>query len=398
MIGTNKPAITSSRKADKYRGVKCLNCGHPLDLSDVYCSYCSQLNTTKKLSLKDFFNEFLSNIISYDSRFRQTLATLVFKPGIITKDFVEGQRKKFANPFRFYLSVSIIFFIIYGAINSFDEDDFIKDGDNIKLNNGFVDLQEKIKDSTTINNNIVAFDSIVSEASGESFSLDSILSDSKGEKISLDSIIKKSIKKDTVKKTYKDSYYSEASLDSLGFFESFGKRFMLYREFNKETKIDRTKKAFDSLKHKRTRYNNWMYKKASATNDINQIGGLLSYFTKQLPLIIFFFLPIFALFVWLLYIRRKFTYTDHLIFLFHTQTMFFVLYTIAIIIDAIFKTKMATNIASLVFLFYLYKALRNFYQQGRIKTIVKFMILNSIFFILATIGATIAFLISFATY
>jgi hypothetical protein len=49
------PEKTNGRKAVKYRGAKCLNCGTPLDLSDVYCSYCGQLNTTKSLSIKDFF-------------------------------------------------------------------------------------------------------------------------------------------------------------------------------------------------------------------------------------------------------------------------------------------------------------------------------------------------------
>jgi len=119
---------------------------------------------------------------------------------------------------------------------------------------------------------------------------------------------------------------------------------------------------------------------------------------KQVPVIIFFFLPIFALFVKLLYIRRNFTYIDHLIFLFHTQTMFFVLFGIGIIIDTIFDINYATTILIFLFLFYLYKALRKFYNQGRFKTIVKFFILNSIFFILAFVGAIFAFAISFATY
>jgi hypothetical protein len=121
--------------------------------------------------------------------------------------------------------------------------------------------------------------------------------------------------------------------------------------------------------------------------------------------VIFFFIPIFALFVWLIYIRRKYTYTDHMVFLFHTQTMFFVLYGLAMLVDLIieafkpeYDSGLAAGIATLLFLFYLYKAMRNFYKQGRIKTIVKFLILNWVFFILASFGAFVAFAISFATY
>lgn len=385
-------------KTSKHRGVACLNCGQPLQLSDRFCSYCSQKNTTEKLTLKVFFEEFLSTVFSYDSRLRKTLAALLFKPGKITKDYIEGKRKLYANPFRFYLSISIVFFIVWGAINKFDELDFTENDSYITFNEGKDEINKILNDSLTIKNNIAKLDSMVFKESGEHFSLDSLLSESIGKKTSIDSLIKQELKKNTVVKTYQDSYFSESSLAKLNPFESFGRRFILYRKFNKETKIDRSKKAFDSLHHDKTRYHSWMYKKASATNDMDQVGVLIAYFIKQLPFIIFFFLPIFAVFVWLIYIRRKFTYTDHLIFLFHTQTMFFVLFGFGIIANAIFKTDAVTAIMSLSFLFYLYKAMRTFYKQGRLKTIVKFITLNTIFFILASIGATFAFIISFATY
>ena len=100
-MDNNKLSKSSSRKAVKFRGPSCLNCGHPLELTDKYCSNCSQLNTTKQLSIKDFLHEFFSSILTYDSRLRYTLKDLLFKPGTITKNYVEGQRLKYANPFRF---------------------------------------------------------------------------------------------------------------------------------------------------------------------------------------------------------------------------------------------------------------------------------------------------------
>ena len=35
-MSKHKPVPSNSRKARKYRGTECLNCGQPLDLSDVY--------------------------------------------------------------------------------------------------------------------------------------------------------------------------------------------------------------------------------------------------------------------------------------------------------------------------------------------------------------------------
>ena len=104
------------RKALKYRGESCLNCNHKLDKSDRYCPNCSQLNSTRKLHFKDFFFEFFAGIFAYDSRLIRTLKTLAFKPGKITREYIAGRRMHYANPFRFYLSVSIIFFLLWGII------------------------------------------------------------------------------------------------------------------------------------------------------------------------------------------------------------------------------------------------------------------------------------------
>ena len=379
-MGSKKLTKSTGRKATIYRSATCLNCGHPLDLSDIYCSYCSQLNSTKKPTLKDFFDELFSNIISYDSRFRKTLSVLVFRPGKITKEYVAGKRMTYANPFRFYLSISFLFFIIWGAIYNFNDVNF-NDSDDLKeLNNdGFVISKDGVK--------------IEGDAA-----LDSVFSNENSQSLALDSLIARSILKDSIK-SYKDLYYSEEQLDTLNIFYGLDKRFTLYKRFHTDTKIRKPKEGLDSLNHNVTRYHKWIYKKAVDTNTIgDNLGEMIAFFFNQLPFVIFFFLPVFALFVKLLYIRRKFTYTDHLIFLFHTQTMFFVVYGVGIIIDEIFDINYATLILTFLFLFYLYKALRTFYNQRRLKTIVKFFILNSIFFILAFIGAIFAFAISFATY
>jgi hypothetical protein len=379
-MGSKKLTKSTGRKATIYRSATCLNCGHPLDLSDIYCSYCSQLNSTKKPTLKDFFDELFSNIISYDSRFRKTLSVLVFRPGKITKEYVAGKRMTYANPFRFYLSISFLFFIIWGAIYNFNDVNF-NDSDDLKeLNNdGFVISKDGVK--------------IEGDAA-----LDSVFSNENSQSLALDSLIARSILKDSIK-SYKDLYYSEEQLDTLNIFYGLDKRFTLYKRFHTDTKIRKPKEGLDSLNHNVTRYHKWIYKKAVDTNTIgDNLGEMIAFFFNQLPFVIFFFLPVFALFVKLLYIRRKFTYTDHLIFLFHTQTMFFVVYGVGIIIDEIFDINYATLILTFLFLFYLYKALRTFYNQRRLKNIVKFFILNSIFFILAFIGAIFAFAISFATY
>ena len=101
-----------NRKDLKYRGTQCINCETSLDISEKYCHHCGQLNSTKKLTISDFIEEFFANFYAYDSRLRNTFFSLFLKPGIAAREFSEGKRHHHANPFRLFLSISIILFIV----------------------------------------------------------------------------------------------------------------------------------------------------------------------------------------------------------------------------------------------------------------------------------------------
>ena len=118
-----KPVKKGGRFPLKYRGTECLNCGHPLELSDRYCPYCSQANSTKHLSVKDFFNEFFAEIVNLDTRLFQTLFTMIRYPGKISLDFIDGKRKTYANPFRLLLSLAIIYFLMVSLTGDFERFD-----------------------------------------------------------------------------------------------------------------------------------------------------------------------------------------------------------------------------------------------------------------------------------
>ncbi|WP_108801843.1 DUF3667 domain-containing protein [Aquimarina sp. Aq107] len=336
----------------KHRGNECLNCHVPLDVIDRYCHNCGQINTTKKLSFKDFFNEFFASIFSYDSRLRHTVVGLLFRPGMISKDYIEGRRVKYANPFRFYLSVSIMFFIISGLFIDFDTI-ITKNNDQDKevLEINLSDQDKDQQNDTTTNDTTST-------------------SDNKADN-------------DYV-------YFSEKQLDTMGMFTAISKRWETYKSHYKKTEQLSAIIALDSLKHSKNGYTKYLYKRSIRTKNLNENPmELLKFVFNKLPFIIFFFLPFFALTIWIIYIRRPFNYMEHLVFIFHTQTMFFILMGIAILIDQITKSEVASSIAMFIFLFYLYKAMRNFYQQKRAKTIVKFLLVNVLFFILASIGSLI---------
>jgi len=113
---------------------------------------------------------------------------------------------------------------------------------------------------------------------------------------------------------------------------------------------------------------------------------------------IFIFLPIFTLFLRLMYIRRKFTYVEHLIFVFHTQTVFFILLTLFFLLNLFAKTDGITWIFSILFLIYLLIAMKKFYRQGYFKTFFKFLMINLAFVLFGSIGFAILSMVTFMIY
>jgi len=177
------------------------------------------------------------------------------------------------------------------------------------------------------------------------------------------------------------------------------KQWQVFSDHYEATGMRNSKVALDSLNYSNSHFNQWFYRKTVNSKIFGSDANLFwSYFYSKLPFIIFFYLPVFALFIWLLYLRRPFTYMEHLIFTFHNQTTWFVLFGIAVGINTLFNSNFATALAMFIFAFYLYKAFRKFYGQGRVKTLIKFIIINIIFFTLALLAFIFSVLASFAIY
>lgn len=331
--------MKSGRYDRKFRGEVCLNCETNLDLSDRYCPNCGQLNTTKKLSFNDFFYEFFGSIFAYDSRLYQTLNVLIFRPGRISTEYIQGKRVRYANPFRFYLSVSIIFFILYGLVNQFSTENLSP-----------VKFQRNANEITITN---------------------------------VDSIALK----------------PENELNHLDFLSKTSKKIEIYHAYSKKHPEDFTTEALASLNHKNNFFNRWLYKRVLLIEEITKNPTVfVNHVISKLPFAIFFFIPVFTLVLWLSYGRLNITYMEHLVFSFHTQTMLFFLMILGLLITTFFNVAIIRSLIILAFLFYLYKALRNFYNQKRWKTILKFVFLNVIFIILALITTLMEVIFSFVIY
>jgi hypothetical protein len=87
----------------------CANCGALL--ADRYCGRCGQ-DSHVSLSLGHFLHEFVEGLFHVDSRFWRTLRTLFTRPGLITEQYLAGKRNSYSPPFRSYLVISILYFVL----------------------------------------------------------------------------------------------------------------------------------------------------------------------------------------------------------------------------------------------------------------------------------------------
>lgn len=128
-----KLRLQPKRFLREYRSEKCLNCNQDIDVSDAYCPNCGQRNSRKKISFSDLIAEFLSGLFAYDSRLRKSLAAIISSPGKISREYVEGKRVRYVNPFRFFISISIIFFLILSWLTPTDSIKTIWNDENTRI-------------------------------------------------------------------------------------------------------------------------------------------------------------------------------------------------------------------------------------------------------------------------
>ncbi len=106
---------TLRRKA-RYNSVmdQCQNCG--TTLSDVYCPKCGQRNVRLDRPVFELLKEVARETFDVDGRAARTVRALFGQPGLITQEFLAGRRRRYTPPFRLYLVISVLFFLVVGWV------------------------------------------------------------------------------------------------------------------------------------------------------------------------------------------------------------------------------------------------------------------------------------------
>ncbi len=189
-------------------------------------------------------------------------------------------------------------------------------------------------------------------------------------------------------------------VDSKSRLEGIVKKVTIFMEYEKEEPETDVLMALDDLQYEKSYWNVFLYSKSKDWNEAvkdpqNYGRELKDRILSRVSVALFLLLPIFTMIVALLYIRGKFNYTEHLVFVFHAQTVFFILLLLFIVLGRIVNSEKIPWIIIPLFLIYLYMALKSFYGQGWFKTLVKYVMLNFFFVILASIGGVIISFLAF---
>jgi hypothetical protein len=90
-------------------GEPCRNCGHPVE--QRFCTQCGQLGSDFHRPIWDLAASSFADMFSLDGRLVRTVPMLMFRPGRMTRSYIDGQRARFVPPFRLFLLTSVIFFL-----------------------------------------------------------------------------------------------------------------------------------------------------------------------------------------------------------------------------------------------------------------------------------------------
>lgn len=111
----------------------CLNCG--TKLQGPFCHYCGQPDKRLLRFFPVLIREFFEDFLELDTRFSRTMKPLLFQPGRLTRDYLDGRRFRYTPPMRLFIFSSMLFFILAATLAS----DAIQVGD-VRFDGNDVDV------------------------------------------------------------------------------------------------------------------------------------------------------------------------------------------------------------------------------------------------------------------
>jgi hypothetical protein len=326
---------------------QCKNCEKSFDDSFEYCPYCGQ-EAADNLTFGVLFSNTIENYFSIDARFFRSFGTLMLKPGVLARRFVDGKRLKYLHPAQFYLFISVVFFFIF----SFN----VRKADN-EVSQA---LEKGFDTEFTIDSLQLQKDSLNLELAKETLKDNQALTGISDEELSkIDSLISVEQEAPNVSFTFQ-----RKTLDSL-----------IANDAPVESKLKAMGMGEDAGAFER-RFFEQMLKFYEQKG-----GGIINTLYDTIPIAMFLMLPLFAFLLKLFYWKRA-TFAHHMVFSFYFFTFLFTSFCLLILANVLVELPIWIEVLFfLSFVVYLLIALRNFYKSSWIGAFFKASIISFLYMI-----------------
>lgn len=343
----------------------CANCHHlfSTDQPAEFCPRCGQQNHEVNVSFGHLVEETLEGLFHFDGKVFRTAGLLLFRPGMLTRRFLEGQRVPYVPPVRLYVFLSFVFFLLLP---------YFTKPENARER----PVQKIAKQATQLPDEAVTralLQQMASVPPARRDSLRRLLADSvqqrlsRGRSLNLDYSFDKAPRASAARQ----------SVNTGPTFTIMGRKITeeeLARlpEKPSQAQLDsvlRSKGAtpgfWTRLGLKRTlRWHN-----VTSEEAIHQA-------LRGLSLLIFLIMPLAALLLKATYFRQHRHYISHLIFTVHVHCFLFVYSAVVLLLSQLSFMAWAESLLMVVPAVYFVVALRNFYQQSWLKTALKSLLLG----------------------
>lgn len=112
----------------------CLNCG--ATLTGEFCADCGQRDLPPDPTVRELAAEAWEAFASVDGKVLSSLRLLLFRPGVLTTEYLLGRRVRHLTPLRLYLLCSVAYFLVSSLVPDRSGDSvvaFSTLGDTVKL-------------------------------------------------------------------------------------------------------------------------------------------------------------------------------------------------------------------------------------------------------------------------
>ncbi len=328
--------------------VKCQNCDY--EFKGHFCPNCGQEVAEFNRPFGFVLYDFAGNFFAFDTRFFRTFKYLLFRPGFLTAEFFQGRRMRYSPPFRIFVFLSFILFLLLQSLTerTLDAVPELKVSDSSK--------QKKLKNGLVLNADIVLENDSVASMNPDSLAMFPIGA------------------KDTIQPDP-----DELNIDLSIFGDENTRESLLKLADQFQGKLDNTADP-----EKRKQYSSYIAMFRAPEMVISNVMKYMSW-------AFFILLPLFALVLKLFYIRRDQLYIRHLLFSIHLHSYLFFILILVVILKLFFESGTTViNLALLLsFPLYFVLAMRKFYGQSWGKVVMKFIGISFIYNVM--LWATVIF-------